>query len=428
MDTKVMDVAAKETEVETGFALDVPVECERLSLGVDVGTSHCEVVAFGKRADKFDEEKYHYGPKTIATRCWSSLILFAKNNESSINYVLKFFEDYNLPRQEEYVGGEKVPYIFYDQVERLLAEKKLSEEQLDILKRSTNVHYPLKTKTRDEEYSDIEKTVIRLNVEKILKPFVKEGLALDIAFAKPCEAGANYNSILMDAAAKVVNRNRTNDNRFIIRSEAVFTGHYLLNMQGVEDNSIAICDIGAGTGDVYIFDQDDSKTKVMKTFLTAGNAFTKNLVSNLMVHCNVDISERDANLLKEKMGFISGYSSPGAIRPVMADLYIAGKPRKVRIGKSLDEAARPMAKESVKTLVEIFQEYDGLHPRTVALTGYQGQLEGLDVAIQEGMMLEGYEVQVKNLKAYGETDPRSIVAKGAENFSRMIRNENWVIL
>jgi actin-like ATPase involved in cell morphogenesis len=226
----------------------------------------------------------------------------------------------------------------------------------------------------------------------------------------------------------VVNRNRTNDNRFIIRSEAVFTGHYLLNMQGVEDTSIAVCDIGAGTGDVYVFDQDDSKTKVMKTFLTAGNAYTRNLVSNLMVQCNVDISERDANILKEKVGFISGYASPQAIRPVVADLYISGKPRKVRIGKSLDEAARPMAKEAVKTLVEIFQDYDGLHPRTVALTGYQGQLEGLDTAIQEGMALEGYEVQVKNLRAYAENDPRSIVAKGAENFSRMIRNGNWVIL
>jgi MreB/Mbl protein len=431
MDTKVMEAAEKKEALngsEGESTQNVPAETERLSLGVDVGTSHCEVVAYSKRADKFDEEKYHFGPKPITTRCWSSLILFSKNNEGSLNYVQKFFEDYNIPPQEEYIGGEKIPFVFFDQVERLLAEKKLTEEQLDILKRSTNVHYPLKTKTRDEEYSDIEKAVIRLNVEKILTPFVKEGLALDIAFAKPCEAGANYNSILMDAAAKVVNKNRTNDNRFIIRSEAVFTGHYLLNMQGVEDTSIAVCDIGAGTGDVYVFDQDDSKTKVMKTFLTAGNAYTKNLVSNLMVQCNVDISERDANLLKEKVGFISGYTAPKAIRPVVADLYISGKPRKVRIGKSLDEAARPMAKEAVKTLVEIFQDYDGLHPRTVALTGYQGQLEGLDTAIQEGMALEGYEVQVKNLRAYAENDPRSIVAKGAENFSRMIRNGNWVIL
>jgi hypothetical protein len=408
--------------------LEIPAEYDRLCLGVDVGTSHCEVVAFGKKADKFDEEKYHYTAKPLAVRCWSSLILFAKPNEGAINYLLKFQEENGVPRQEEYLDGGKVPYVFQDQVEDLLAKKKLNGEQYDILKRNTITHYPLKTKGRSEEYSEVETAVIRLNMQKILQSFVKEEICLDIAFAKPCEAGANYNSILMDVAGKVVNHNRTMDNRFLIRSEAVFTGHYLMNMLGVEDSAIAVCDIGAGTGDVYIFDQDDSKTKVMKTFLTAGNACTRNLMAALANHCNVDISERDANALKEKMGFISGYVAPKTIKPVTADLYIAGKPRKVRIGKCLDEAARPMAKDSVKTLIEVFQEYDGLHPKNVALTGYQGQLEGLDAAVQEGMQLEGYDVQVKNLKAYGETDPRSIVAKGAENFSRMIRNENWVTL
>jgi len=403
-------------------------EYDRLSLGVDVGTSHCEVVAYGKKADKYDEEKFHYSQSPLIIQCWSSIILFAKNNESSTNYVRKFSDDFGIPKQEEYVEGEKIPYLFLDQVEQLLSQGKLNNEQYNILKRSTAVHYPLKTKTRNEDYADVERAVIRLNVEKILKPFVKEGLALDIAFAKPCEAGANYNSILMDAAAKVVNHNKTNDNRFIIRSEAVFSGHYLLNMLGVEDSAIAVCDIGAGTGDVYIFDQDDSKTKVMKTFLTAGNAYTKNLASMLNTHCNVEISERDANMLKESQGFVTGFAAPGTIKPIVADLYIAGKPRKIRVGKSLDEAARPLVKDAVKTLVAVFQGYDGLHPRTVALTGYQGQLDGLDIAIQEGMAMEGYEVTVKNLKAYGEDDPRSIVAKGAENYSRRVHNENWVIL
>jgi len=415
-------------EMQGTAVIDISTEYERLSLGVDVGTSHCEVVAFGKKADKFDEEVYHYSAKPTSVRCSSSLLLFAKNNEGSINYYLKFFADHGLPRQEVYVKGEKTPYLFQDQVERLLAEKKLTPEQYDILKRSSNIHYPLKTKSKVEEYSDVETSVIRLNVEKILSPFVKDGLALDIAFAKPCETGANYNSILMDAAGKVANANRSGDNRFIIRSEAVFTGHYLMNMLGVEDSAIAICDIGAGTGDVYIFDQDESKTKVMKTFTTAGNAYTRNLVEALRTHCNVDITERDANILKETMGFISGYVSPGTIKPVMADLYIAGKPRKVRIGKCLDEAARPLAKDAVATIIQVFREYDGHHPTTVALTGYQGQLEGLDGAVEEGLKLEGYDVQVKSLKAYGETDPRSIVAKGAENYARMIRNDNWVTL
>jgi hypothetical protein len=420
--------AIESTKAVREAELDVPTEFDRLSLGVDVGTSHCEVVAFGKKADEFDEEKYHFTSKPLGIRCWSSLILFAKKNEGAINYLLKFQEENGIPRQEEYIDGEKIPYLFQDQVEKLFEDKKLTTEQYDIVKRSTVTHYPLKTKGRNEEYSDIETSVIRLNMDRILQPFVKESVALDIAFAKPCEAGANYNSILMDVSGKVVNHNRTMDNRFIIRSEAVFTGHYLLNMLGVEDSAIAICDIGAGTGDVYIFDQDDSKTKVMKTFLTAGNAYTKNLVQALANHCNVDITERDANRLKETMGFISGYVAPKTIKPVTADLYIAGKPRKVRIGKCLDEAARPLAKDAVKTLIEVFQEYDGLHPKTVAVTGYQGQLDGLDAAIQEGMQLEGYDVQVKNLKTYGETDPRAVVAKGAENFSRMIRNSNWVTL
>jgi hypothetical protein len=425
-----MKAIEKDKAVAKGnnVTLEIPSDHDRLSLGIDVGTSHCEVVAYGKRADGEDEEKYHYSSSPTAIRCWSSLILFAKNNESSTNYVLKFQDDYKIQRQEEYIDGEKVPYIFFDQVDKLLTDSKLSTEQYDILKRSTSLHYPCKTKGRNEEYSNVEKAVIRLNVEKILEPFVREGVALDIAFAKPCEAGANYNSILMDAAAKVVNQNKTQDNRFIIRSEAVFSGHYLLNMLGVEDAAIAICDIGAGTGDVYIFDQDDSKTKVMKTFLTAGNAYTKNLVNTLSTYCNVDISERDANLLKEKDGFITGFDSPGTVKPILADLYIGGKPRKVRVGKSLDEAARPLVRDAVKTLVEVFQEYDGLHPRTVALTGYQGQLDGLDEALQSGMQAEGYDVQVKNLKTYGETDPRSVVAKGAENYSRRIHNENWVIL
>jgi hypothetical protein len=405
---------------------EIPGEFDRLSLGIDIGTSHCEVVAFGKRADQFDEEKYHFSARPLAIKCSSSLILFAKPNESSLSYVQKFLQHYELGEQDEYLEGERVPYLFNDQVEKLLSDGALSSEQYDILKRSTYVHFPLKTKGRNEEYSQIETAVIRLNVEKILKPFVKEGLALDVAFAKPCVAGANYNSILIDAASKAVNPNRTKDNRFIIRSEAVFTGHYLLNMLGVEDAAITICDIGAGTGDVYIFDQDDSMTKVMRTFLSAGNAYTRNVVKLLDEHCNVDISERDANLLKETSGFITGYRAPGTIRPVVADLYLNGKPRKVRVGKSLDQAARPLVRDAVRTIVEVFREYNGLHPRTVALTGYQGQLEGLDRALEEGIRAEGYDVQVKNLKAYGEKDPRSVVAKGAENYSRRIRNGSWV--
>src|SRR5262245_39669216 len=102
----------KNTVKKNEAALEIPSEFERLSLGIDVGTSHCEVVAYGKRADKYDEEKYHFSQKPLAIRCWSSLILFAKNNESSTNYVLKFQEDYKLPKQEEYIDGEKVPYIF----------------------------------------------------------------------------------------------------------------------------------------------------------------------------------------------------------------------------------------------------------------------------------------------------------------------------
>ena len=141
------------------------------------------------------------------------------------------------------------------------------------------------------------------------------------------------------------------------------------------------------------------------------NLIAARLLWTPMRKANLHPSERDANLLKENFGFISGYNAPEAIKPVMVDLYIQGKPRKVRAGKSLDAASRPLAHEAVHTIMQVFKAYDGHHPKTLALTGYQGQLEGLDKAIEEGLRLEGYEVSVLNLKAFGENDPRSIVTK-----------------
>lgn len=402
------------------------VDYDRLSLGIDIGTSHCEVISYGKRLDENDEEKYHYSSEPMKVSCTSSLILFAKDNESSIGYLTKFLKAHNLPAQEEYINGAKTPYIFFEQMETLIQNKEITPEDLDILRRSTNTHYPIKTKK--SEYTETEKTVIRLNIELCLKPYLEMGLPLDIAFAKPCEAGSEYDAVLREITSVAANKNETYDNRFMIRSEAVFTGHYLVNMLNGSQGTIAVCDIGAGTGDVYIFDHDDSKTKVMKTFTFAGNMTTQELIKMLKEHSDVDISEREANQLKEKYGFISGYNSPKVIKPVLVDLYVQGKRRKVRSGKSLDACARPLAHEAVKTIMAVFKEYQGNPPRSIALTGFQGQLDGLDQAIEEGLRLEGYEVNVFNLRSFNENDPRSIVGKGAENYSRSLKNENWTSL
>ncbi len=400
---------------------------DRISLGIDIGTSHCEVTAFGKSYDPNDEEKFQYTSKPITIKCTSSLIWFAKNNESSINYVLNFQKTHKLPLQEEYVNGAQIPYIFFDQIETLLQNKQLSNDDFDILRRSTQMHYPVKTK-KGGDYSELEIAVLRLNIEYCLKPFLASGLPLDLCFAKPCEAGQRYDEILQNIASVVVNKNKSNDNRFMIRSEAVFTGHYLMNVLKRTQGAIIVCDIGAGTGDVYIFDQDDSNTKGMKSFSFAGNQATLELMKKLKEHANVDISEREANQIKEKHAFISGYNAPEAIKPVLIDLYIQGKPRKVRVGKSLDASSRPVAHDAVSTIGKVLRGYDGVHPKTVALTGFQGQVEGLDKAIEEGLRIDGYEVTVLNLKAFGETDPRSIVAKGAEDYSRSLKNQNWTTL
>ncbi|MGA8165218.1 MAG: hypothetical protein WB791_09380 [Waddliaceae bacterium] len=401
---------------------------DRLALGVDIGTSHCEVLVYGKNYDEHDEEAYHYSEKPISVSCISSLILFAKENESSMNYVLKFQRFHDLPLQEEYLDGVKVPYVYYQQIEDLLKDKKMTAEEFDTLKRSTNTHYPVKTKKEGSNYCEREIAVIRLNIGRLLNPYIKMGMPLDITFAKPCEAGAGYDKILQEMAAAEANKNGTNDNRFMIRSEAVFTGHFLINMLESPHQTIAVCDIGAGTGDVYIFDQDDSKTKAMKTFTSAGNYVTLELMNQLKEHSDIEISELDANNLKEKYGYINGFRAPKTVKPVLVDLYSRGKQRKARTGKSLDAASRPMAHAAVNTIIKVFEEYDGYHPKSVALTGYQGQLEGLDKAIEEGLLHEGYKVTVKNLYAFGEADPRNIVGKAAENYSRSLKNNSWIAL
>jgi len=401
---------------------------DRLSLGIDIGTSHCEVIAYGKNYDPQDEEGYHYTGEPLSIRCTSSLILFAKDNESSINFVNRFQKNHKLYPQEEYLQGKKIPYVFHDQVEELLKRKNVTADELDILKRSTITLYPVKNKTDNSPYNEFESAVIRLNVERALNLYVGMGQPLDIALAKPCEAGSQYDLILHEVTARIANRNESHDNRCIIRSEAVFTGHYLLNMLEGAHGALAVCDIGAGTGDVYIFDQDDSATKVMHSFDFAGNQATRELMHQLKKNCNADISERDANKLKEQYGYISGFNSPETVKPVLIELYIQGKPRKIRAGKSLDAAARPIAQDAVNTIVELFKKYDGLSPRHIALTGYQGQMPGLDKAIEEGLHLQGYQVTVRNLESFGENDPRSIVAKGAEHYSRSIKNENWTVL
>jgi hypothetical protein len=401
---------------------------DRICVGIDIGTSHCQVVAYGKSYDPEDEEKYVYTQKPISLSCVNSLIWFAKNNETSIAFLLNFQKNHSLLLQEEYINNIKLPYVFVDQIENLLHNNEITSEEFDLLKRSTTVHYPIKTKKINESYSDQEIAVIRLNITRSLAPFIESGLPLDIVFAKPCEADAKYDEILKNIASQITNKNKSHDNRFIIHSEAVFVGHYILNMLKRKQEAITICDIGAGTGDVYIFDQDDSLTKAMKSFTLAGNQTTFELMKKLKEHSNVDISERDANLLKEKYGFISGYKVPQTIKTVLVDLYIQGKPRKVRCGKSIDAACRPMAHEAIKTIIQVFKEYGGVHPKTLAITGYQGQLDGLDKVIEEGLHLEGYDVTVLNLKAFGENDPRSIVAKAAEDYSHNVKNQNWLIL
>ena len=418
--TDTLTISEKQENEETVY--------DRISLGIDIGTSHCQVVAYGKSYDAANEEKYDYTKEPISLSCVNSLIWFAKNNETSIAFLLKFQKNHFLPLQEEHIKGVKIPYVFVDQIETLLENKEITSDEFDLVKRSTSVHYPIKTKKLNESYSDLEIAVIRLNIERSLAPYIESGLPLDIVFAKPCEAGPKYDEILKNIAAQITNKNNSHDNRFIIHSEAVFIGHYILNMLNGKQGAITICDIGAGTGDIYIFDQDDSSTKAMKSFTLAGNQTTFELMKKLKEHANVDISERDANLLKEKYGFISGYNAPETIKTVLEDLYIQGKPRKVRCGKSIDAACRPMAHEAIKTIIQVFKEYGGVHPKTLAITGYQGQLEGLDKVIEEGLRLEGYDVTVLNLKAFGENDPRSIVAKGAEDYSRNIKNQNWLIL
>ncbi|HEV8051169.1 MAG TPA: rod shape-determining protein [Parachlamydiaceae bacterium] len=401
---------------------------DRISLGIDIGTSHCQVTAYGKSYDAADEEKYVYTKEPISSSCVNSLIWFAKNNETSIAFLLNFQKNHSLPLQEEHINGVKIPYVFVDQIENLFEKDEITSEEFDLVKRSTSVHYPIKTKKINEPYSDLENAVIRLTITRSLAPFIESQMPLDIVFAKPCEAGAKYDEILKKIASQITNKNKSYDNRFIINSEAVFIGHYLLNMLKKKQGAITICDIGAGTGDIYIFDQDDSLTKAMKSFTLAGNQTTHELMKKLKEHANVDISERDANLLKEKHGFIAGYNTPESIKTVLVDLYLQGKPRKVRCGKSIDAACRPMAHEAIRTIVEVFKQYGGVHPKTLALTGYQGQLEGLDKFIEEGLHLEGYDVTVMNLKHFGENDPRSIVAKGAEGYSHNIKNQNWLIL
>ncbi len=401
---------------------------ERLSLGIDIGTSHCEAVVYGKASDKDNEEVYHYTDEPLDIRCLSSLIYFAKDNDTSVNYLKRFQAEHGLPEQVEFIDGLNLPYVFYDQVEELLKEHKLDDDAHEVLVRSTRCLFPVKTKKKDEIYSDLEQAVIRLNIKRTLLPYLQEGVALDIAFAKPCETGANYNGILTEVAEKIVAENGTFDNRFIIRSEAVFTGHYLANVLNAEKGSVVVCDIGAGTGDVYIFDQDDSRTKAMKTFTCAGNFCTEELVKTLKEFCDVDITYRDANTLKEEHGFITGYSAPKVLKPVIADLYINGKPRKARAGKAIDSAVRPVCHDAVRVISEIFAEYGGHHPKIVAVTGFMGQVDGLDDAIQEGLVLNGYNVLVKNLAKFNENDPRSIVAKGAEHYGRGTANEHWTSL
>jgi hypothetical protein len=423
-----LNTLSKKLTASTKQPQEVEITYDRISLGIDIGTSHCEITAYGKSYDPNDEEKFQFTEKPIALKCMSSLIWFAKNNESSINFVQKFQKSHNLPRQEEYISGVKLPYVFFDQVESLLQKKEITSDEFDIIRRSTTSHHPVKTKKSGEPYTDMEIAVIRINIENCLNPFIASGQPMDIAFAKPCEAGARYDDILKNIAAMIANKNKSHDNRFLIRSEAVFTGHYLMNMIKRTQGAITICDIGAGTGDVYIFDQDDSTTKAMKSFNFAGNQATFELMKKLKELANVDISERDANNLKEKYAFISGYNAPECIKPVMIDLYIQGKPRKVRAGKSLDASSRPIAHDAVETIMKVFREYEGIHPKTLALTGYQGQVEGMDKAIEEGLRLEGYDVTVMNLKAFGENDPRSIVAKGAEDYSRNTKNQNWTTM
>ncbi|PCJ58823.1 MAG: hypothetical protein COA79_12190 [Planctomycetota bacterium] len=401
---------------------------ERLSLGIDIGTSHCEAVVYGKSADKKDEQLFHYTDEPLLIKCMSSLIYFAKDNDTSINYLRKFQESHKLPLQVEVIDGMQMPYVFFDQVEELLSGNKIDDDAHEILVRSTRCLYPIKTLSKDEEYDELESAVIRLNIQRTLSPYILDGIPLDIAFAKPCETGANYNSILTDVSEKIVAGNETFDNRFIIRSEAVFTGHYLANVLNAEQGSVVVCDIGAGTGDVYIFDQDDSRTKAMRTFLNAGNFCSEKLVETLKEYCDVDISYRDANSLKEEHGFITGYSSPKVLKPILADLYINGKPRKVRAGKAIDAAVRPVCQDAVRTVSEIFAEYGGHHPKIVAVTGFMGQVDGLDDSIQEGLGINGYNVTVKNLLKFNESDPRSIVAKGAEHYSRGTANEHWTSL
>ncbi|HEV8051366.1 MAG TPA: hypothetical protein VGP47_02645, partial [Parachlamydiaceae bacterium] len=40
---------------------------DRICVGIDIGTSHCQVVAFGKSYDPEDEEKYVYTKKPISS-------------------------------------------------------------------------------------------------------------------------------------------------------------------------------------------------------------------------------------------------------------------------------------------------------------------------------------------------------------------------
>jgi len=71
-----------------------------------------------------------------------------------------------------------------------------------------------------------------------------------------------------------------------------------------------------------------------------------------------------------------------------------------------------MAKDAVSTIVQVFKEYDGLHPRTIALTGCQGQLDGLDKAIEEGMKAGDIDPRGEREYCYLISDKARAIAGG----------------